>query len=155
MPRWLRSLGRPPEPSGPTMTLRRFQPTDPTLSRETVSTSGGGWMVKAPKTGTVHLFEVGGLQVEQCMLTYRVTIRSQGLDGRAYLEMWVRAPGRGEFFARGTDQPIGGTTDWTSRETKFYLKKGQLADLVKLNLIVEGSGEEIEIKDVELLKTPL
>jgi hypothetical protein len=47
------------------------------------------------------------------------------------------------------------TTDWTSCETRFFLKKGQLAYLVMLNLVVEGSGEKIEVKDVELWKTPL
>jgi hypothetical protein len=155
VPKWLKSLGRPPEPSGPTVTLRRFQPADPTVSQDRVATSGDGWVLEAPKTGTVHLFEVGGLQAEQCVLTYRANLSTQGLDGRTYLEMWVRVPGRGEFFGRGTDQTVEGTTGWTSRETRFYLKKGQVADLVKLNIIVEVSGERIEIKDVELLKTPL
>ena len=155
MPRWFKSLGRPPEPSGPSVTLRRFQPADPTVTQDRVAASTDGWVVEAPKTGTVHLFEVGGLQVEQCMLTYRASLSTQKLDGRAYLEMWVRVPGRGEFFGRGTDQTVEGTTGWTSRETRFYLKKGQVADLVKLNLIVEGNGEQIAIKDVELLETPL
>ena len=36
----------------------------------------------------------------------------QKLVGRAYLEMWVRVPGRGEFFGRGTDQTVEGTTGW-------------------------------------------
>lgn len=155
MPKWLKSFGRPPEPSGPTTTLRRFQPADPTVTQDRVAPSGDGWVMDAPRTGTVHLFEVGGLQVEQCMLTYRATLSTRKLEGRAYLEMWVRVPGRGEFFGRGTDQAIEGTTSWTSRETVFYLKKGQIADLVKLNLIVEGNGEQIAIKDAELLKTPL
>jgi hypothetical protein len=155
MPRWFKSLGRPQEPSGPTVTLRSFQPADPTVTQDRVAPSADGWVMEAPKTGTVHLFEVGGLQVEQCTLTYRASLSTQKLDGRAYLEMWVRVPGRGEFFGRGTDQTVEGTTGWTSRETRFYLKKGQIADLVKLNLIVEGNGEQIAIKDVELLKTPL
>jgi hypothetical protein len=125
------------------------------VSQDRVVASEDGWVMEAPKTGTIHLFEVGDLHLEQCMLTYRASLSTQGLDGRAYLEMWVRVPGRGEFFGRGTDQTIEGTTGWTSRETRFYLKKGQVADLVKLNVIVEGNGERIQLKDVELLTTPL
>jgi hypothetical protein len=68
--------------------------------------------------------------------------------------MWCRVPGHGEFFSKGLDQPIKGTTDWGSYEVPFYLKKDQRADLLKLNLVVEGPGS-VGIKDIELLKTPL
>jgi len=68
--------------------------------------------------------------------------------------MWCRLPGRGEFFSKGVDQAVEGTTDWVSCEIPFYLKKGQRPDLIKLNLAIEGSGK-VWIRDVELLKTPL
>ncbi len=66
--------------------------------------------------------------------------------------MWCRLPGRGEFFSRGLNQTLKGTTDWASYEIPFRLKKGERPDLIKLNLAVEGRGK-VWIKDVELLKT--
>jgi hypothetical protein len=63
-------------------------------------------------------------------------------------------PGCGEFFSRGIDQPVKGTTDWGSFETSFILRKGQRADLLKLDLVVEGPGK-VRIKDIELLRTPV
>ena len=81
-------------------------------------------------------------------------MKTEGLAGRAFLEMWCRLPGGGEFFSKGLNQAITGTTDWASYEIPFYLKKGQRPDLIKLNLVIEGRGK-VSMKDVELLKTPL
>ena len=88
------------------------------------------------------------------MLTYRAKLKTQNFSGRAYLEMWCRLPGRGEFFSKGLQHPVTGTNDWASYETPFYLKKGQKPDLIKLNIVVEGKGE-LWMKEVELLQTPL
>jgi hypothetical protein len=100
------------------------------------------------------LFEFTSLELEQCILTYRAKLKAEGLSGRAYLEMWCRVPGRGEFFSKGFRQAITGTIDWASYDIPFFLKKGQRADLVKLNLVIEGKGK-VWIKDIELLRTPL
>jgi hypothetical protein len=134
--------------------VRRFRTSDPTLSQDGVTAEGDSWVVDSREGRTVRLFEVEVPQVEQCVLTYRASLRSEDLVGRGYLEMWCRVPGRGEFFSRGLDQPIRGTTGWGSYETPFYLKRDQRADLIKLNLVAEGPGR-VWIKDIELLKTPL
>jgi hypothetical protein len=81
-------------------------------------------------------------------------MKSEDLSGRAFLEMWCRLPGRGEFFSKGLNQAITGSSDWASYEIPFYLKKGQRPDLIKLNLVIEGRGT-VSIRDVELLKAPL
>ncbi len=81
-------------------------------------------------------------------------MKTDGLAGRAFLEMWCRLPGRGEFFSKGLNQSVQGTTEWASYEIPFYLKKGQRPDLIKLNLIVEGRGR-VWMKDLELLRTRL
>ena len=109
-------------------------------------------VVDAAEQQTVHLFEVKDPMVEQCTLAYRAP--TEGLAGRAYLEMWCRLPGRGEFFSKGLDQTVTGTTDWVSYEIPFHLKTGQRPDLIKLNLVVEGTGK-VWVSDVELLMTPL
>jgi hypothetical protein len=131
--------------------LRRFTVADPTISRDLV-VDGDAWLITTTQSRVVPLFEVENPGGGQCLLTYRAAVKVEGLDGRAYLEMWCRLPGRGEFFSRGFRQQISGTTGWASVETPFRLKAGQTPDLIKLNLVVEGAGKTW-IKDVELLKT--
>ena len=150
----LRALFKPPRPTGPPRTLRAFGPSDRPITRDGVSREGTGWRIDAREPRTVRLFEVASPGLEQCLVTYRARIKSANVQGRAYLEMWCRFPGRGEFFSKGIQQTVTGTTDWASSETPFLLKQGQRPDLIKLNLAVEGSGT-LWIDGVELLATSL
>lgn len=153
---WLRTLLGQTK-TRETTTICRFGPSDNTLSQDDVTLFEEGWMIHGGDDraeDAKRLFEIAGLDVEQCLLTYRAAMRSEGLEGRAFLEMWVRITGKGEFFSKGFNQSIRGTTDWASYEIPFRLKKGQHADLVKLNLVMEGKGT-VWLKDVELLKTLL
>ena len=68
--------------------------------------------------------------------------------------MWCRLPEMGEFFSKGLDNTVSGTTDWASYETPFFLQKGQRPDLIKLNVVLEGAGT-LWIKDIVLRKMPL
>ena len=151
---WLKSIFSRQRPSGPPETLRLFRTTDRTLTQGTITIAQDGWVVDSKDTQTIRLFELQEPQVEQCLITYRAKLKTDGLAGRAFLEMWCRLPGRGEFFSKGLNQVAQGTTDWASYEIPFYLKKGQRPDLIKLNLVVEGRGK-VWLKDVELLKTPM
>lgn len=154
MLKWLKSIFTGPQPAGPPEAIRRFEVTDPIIAGESVTVAEDAWMIDSKGNQTVRLFEVEGPQLEQCLLTYRARMKAEAVSGRAYLEMWCRLPGRGEFFSKGLNQTITGTTDWCSYEIPFYLKKGQRPDLIKLNVVIEGTGK-IWLKDVELLKTPL
>ena len=150
----LKSMFSQPQPSGPPQTIRLFQTTDRTLSQGTITIVQDGWVVDSKEEQTIRLFEVKDPQAEQCLITYRAKLRTDGLAGRAYLEMWCRFPGQGEFFSKGLNQVVKGTTDWASYEIPFYLKKGQRPDLIKLNLAIEGRGK-VWLKDIQLLKTPM
>ena len=150
---WLRSRFRAPTPAGPAEPVRTFSSADATVSRD-VTAAAGGFMIDASGATTVALFELHDPGVEGCVLSYRAQLRSEALQGRAYLEMWCRLPGRGEFFSKGLQQALSGSNDWTSRETPFLLKKGQRPDLIKLNVTLEGGGR-LWLKDIELLATPL
>lgn len=154
MLKWLKSLFGVPQPSGPQESIRQFRNTEPTLSKGDLAAEGDGWVVNVKDPQTVQLFEVAGLPLEQCLLTYRAQMKTEALSGRAFLEMWCRFPGRGEFFSKGVQQAVSGTTDWASYEVPFLLKQGQKPDLIKLNLVVEGQGR-VWLKAVELLRTPL
>jgi len=151
---WLKSIFSRSQPSGPPETIRLFRITDRTLSQGVVAVAQDGWVVDSKEEQTIRLFEVQDPQAEQCLISYRAKMKTDGLAGRAFLEMWCRLPGHGEFFSKGLNQAVRGTTDWASYEIPFYLKKGQKPDLIKLNLIVEGRGK-IWLRDVQLFKTPM
>jgi hypothetical protein len=150
----LKSLFKGPEPAGLPETLRTFSAGEPTISRDGVEPESDGWRIDCPDARTVQLFEVTDPGAENCLLTYRARMKTERAQGRTYLEMWCRLPGRGEFFSKGFHNALKGSTDWASCETPFFLRKEQRPDLVKLNLVAEGPAT-VWIKDVELLKTTL
>jgi hypothetical protein len=121
---------------------------------KTVSSDGNG-SLKITATGptVVHLFETGDIDIENANLIYQAKIRTEGVEGRVYLEMWPHFPGKGEFFSRGLQSPLTGTTNWATEETPFFLQKGENPDNVKLNLVIDGKGT-VWIDDIRLLKGP-
>lgn len=124
------------------------------LDREVSSDGGGSLRVSVTQPTVIRLFELGDLDVEDARLIYRARVRTQGVNGQVYLEMWCRFPGKGEFFSRGLQTPVSGTTDWTTEETPFFLQKGENPDNIKLNLVMNGTGTAW-IDDVRLLKGAL
>lgn len=150
----LRSLFREPEPAGPPETIRTFGPSDRPITESGLSPDEGGWRIDAHEAGSVALFEVAGPGIERCLLTYGAELRTVDVEGGAYLEMWCRFPGRGEFFSKGLQQKAKGTTGWSSYEVPFYLKARERPDLIRLNVAFEGPGT-LWLRNVELLQTPL
>ena len=135
--------------------LRAFAPHWPTITQSGIRVENGAWHIDASaEEQTIRLFEVENPAVEQCILTYRAELKAEDLQGRAFLEMWCRLPGRGEFFSKGYKQAVSGTVEWARYEIPFYLKRGQKPDLIKLNVVVEGPGR-VWLRNLELLKTPL
>jgi len=62
--------------------------------------------------------------------------------------------GKGEFFSRGLQTPLMGTTNWATEETPFLLKEGENPDNVKLNVVIQGKGT-VWVDNICLLKAPL
>jgi hypothetical protein len=114
----------------------------------------GSLRVDAAGPTVVPLFEITDVSIEQAVLIYQAAVQSEGLDGQAFLEMWVRIPGKGEFFSRGLDRPLSGTMSWMTVATPFFLEAGQKPDLIRLNLSVNGKGK-VWIDDISLLRQPL
>ena len=122
---------------------------------KTVSSDGKGSLkVTVKEPTTVRLFETGGIDIENARLIYQARVKTEKVEGQVYLEMWCHFPGKGEFFSRGLQTPLTGTTDWTTEETPFFLRKGEKPDNVKLNLVINGKGTAW-IDDIRLLKGPL
>jgi hypothetical protein len=147
------SVAQFPPPAGPPKVLRALRPEDEPIS------GGAKWHgneleVASDGPGPQRLFEVPLPGIDHSMLTYRFRIQTEGLEKPVYPEMWCRVVGVGEAFSRGLHQKIRGTNNWTSLEIPFYLKEGQFADLLKLNLVFEGSGT-VRLSDIEVLATPL
>jgi uncharacterized protein (TIGR03067 family) len=144
-------------PGGKADTVQAFGPSDKPVTTEGVTADQGGWRIEAKEGRGVNLFEVKDPGVEGCLLIYRARMKSSGVQGKAYLEMWCHLPGDpedSESFSRGLDVPVSGTTDWASYETPFLLEKGEKPDRVKLAVRIEGKGT-VWIRDVELLRAPL
>jgi hypothetical protein len=124
------------------------------LDRNISSDGKGSLRITAMEPTVVRLFEIDGIDVDHARLIYRAKVRTEAMEGQAYLEMWCHFPEKGEFFSRSLQSPLTGTTNWTTEETPFFLKKGEKPDLVKLNLVINGKGTTW-IDDVRLLKGPL
>jgi hypothetical protein len=114
----------------------------------------GSLKITATGPTVVRLFELGDIDIENARLIYQARVRTEGIEGQVYLEMWCHFPGKGEFFSRGLQTPLTGTTNWTTEETPFFLKKGENPDNVKLNLVINGKGTAW-IDDIRVLKGPL
>jgi hypothetical protein len=124
------------------------------IDNEISSDGNGSLRVTANKPTVIRLFEIGDIDVENARLIYQARVRTENVEGQVYLEMWCHFPGKGEYFSRGLQTPLTGTTEWTTEETPFFLKKGENPDNVKLNLVIKGEGTAW-IDDIRLLKGPL
>jgi hypothetical protein len=129
--------------------VRAFTTEDKPISGEVVRTEDG-WLINCTGPQTFRLFEVPNPGVENCSVTYQAQLKSEGLLGKAYLEMWCHFDGLGESFSRGLDKPISGSNDWSIYQIPFFLKEGERPDLLRLNLVVEGSGK-IFIRDIKVM----
>jgi len=122
---------------------------------QTVTSDGSGsFRMQTDKPATFRLFETGDIDVENARLIYRARVRTEGIQGIAYLEMWCQLPGKGEFFSRSLQSPLTGTNDWSTVETPFFLEKGQNPSNIKLNFVIEGKGTAW-LDDIHLFKAPL
>ncbi len=124
------------------------------LDKNISSDGKGSVRIDADKPTTVRLFELDDIDVEDARLIYHARVRTENVEGQAYLEMWCHFPGIGEFFSRGLQNPLSGTTDWTTEEIPFFLQKGQKPNRVKLNVVINGKGT-LWIDDIKLIKGPL
>ncbi len=114
----------------------------------------GSVRIEARGPMTVRLVELDTVDVEAAQLTYRARMRTAGLSGSAYLEMWCDFAGKGEYFSRDLATPLIGDNEWTTEETVFFLREGENPDRVRLNVGVTGEGT-VWIDDIRLVRGPL
>jgi hypothetical protein len=124
------------------------------LDKEVSKDGNGSLRIATSEPMVVRLFELGDVDIEKARLIYQAKLRTENVEGRVYLEMWTHFPGKGEFFSRGIQSPLSGTTNWVTEETPFFLKKGENPDNIKLNLVIEGKGMAW-IDDIRVMKAAL
>ena len=119
---------------------------------KTVSSDGNG-SIKILAAGPVVIpfYNIDDIRVEDIQLIYEARIKSESLNGQAYLEMWCVFKNKGEYYSRGFDSAIAGTTEWKTIKTIFLLRKNEMPDQIKLNVVVNGVGT-VWIDDIHLSK---
>ncbi len=143
----------PPKPAGPPKQIASVNAGTPLIS-DNATWVDHAVVVNVTAKDTVRILELSLKNVEQCLLGLKFQMSSSDVEVGAYPEMWVKVGGVGEAFSKGLNFRLKGTNDWTTCELPFYLKKGQPATLLKLNVVFEGAGS-ILLKDIELHSTPL
>lgn len=125
--------------------------SDVQVDKKITSDGNGSLRITTSKPITVRLYETGDIDIENAQLIYQAKIRTEGLEGQAYIEMWCHFSGKGEFFSRALQSSLSGNNEWTLQKTPFFLKKGENPDNVKINLVVNGKGT-VWIDDIRLIK---
>jgi hypothetical protein len=126
-----------------------------TIDKQISCDGNGSLRIEATEATAIRIFDTGKMDVENARLICRARLRTENVKGEVYISMECSLP-RGEHYSsEATTVPLlTGTTDWTTQETSFLLKKGEKPDNVKLTLIKNGEGT-VWIDDVRLLKGPL
>ena len=128
--------------------------TDVQFDTEITSDGNGSLLITASGSTGVKLFEIEDPDIENARIIYQAKMRSEDLRGPAYLEILCNFKGLGEFFGRNVDNPLTGTTDWSTVQTYFFYNEDENPDLIKLNLIITRPGK-VWIDDIRLIKGPL
>jgi hypothetical protein len=118
------------------------------------SDGNGSLRITATRSSTVNLYETGDIDVENARLIFQAKIRSEEVEGQAYIEMLCHFPGKGDFFSRALHSPLSGSNEWRSQETPFSLRKGENPDNIRLNLVINGRGT-VWIDNIRLIRGPL
>jgi hypothetical protein len=125
------------------------------IDRQISSDGNGSIRVEATGGLLISMFDTGNIDVENARLIYRARLRTENVQGRVYISMTCFFPRGERYSSRALAMPLTGTTDWTTQETFFLLKKGEKPDNVSINLIIEGSDSgTVWIDDIRLLAGP-
>jgi len=103
---------------------------------------GGAFIVTCQGSGevSVRLFEASLAEVENTVIWYTASLRSEGVTGKAYLEMLCAFPNGHEYFSRAIPEALTGDQDWRESRTPFFLKKGERPVRATLGVRFEGPG---------------
>ena len=121
------------------------------IDKAVSSDDNGSIKIEASGPIVIPLYNIDDVRIDDTQLIYEAKIKSENINGQAYLEMWCVFKDKGEFFSRGFDSAVAGTSDWKTIKTVFFLKKNEMPDQIKLNVVVNGVGI-VWIDDIRLSK---
>jgi len=93
------------------------------IDKKITSDGNASLRITTSKPTTVRLYETGDIDIENARLIYQAKLRTEGVEGQVYIEMWCHFPGKSEFFSRALQSPLSGSNEWTSQETPFFSKR--------------------------------
>lgn len=111
----------------------------------------GSLKVTVEQPATVRIFEVAAPGVESAKYIYRAKVNMKDLLGDVSLQMVIHFKNGGEVNAY---QTVKGEGAWTPMEVFGIVQKGQKPDMVKLNILINGTGT-CWVDDVHLVQQPL
>lgn len=124
-----------------------------TVDKGTSSDGDGSIMITTAEPVTVRFFE-GKLPGENSKYTYKVKLKTENLNGDAYLTMDVNYPSGGkQTVQQEVRSYLSDTNDWTPMEISISAPNQKPASVV-LNVVVDGDGT-VWIDDLHLIATPL
>ena len=123
------------------------------IDKQISSDGNGSLRIEAAEATGIRIFDTGNMNVDNARLICRARLRTEDVKGRVYISMKCYFPRGESYSSKALARPLTGTTDWTTQETSFLLKKGEKPDNVSLSLIINGEGT-VWIDDVRLLKGP-
>lgn len=124
-----------------------------TVDREASSDGDGSIMINTAEPVTVRFFE-GKLPGENCKYTYKVKMKTEKLNGDAYLTMDINYPSGGKQTVQQEARSyLSDTNDWTQMEITISGPNQKPASVV-LNVVVDGDGT-VWVDDLHLIATPL
>ncbi len=100
----------------------------------------GSIMITTDKPRVIEISRIDSLSISNKKIIYKAGLKSRNLMGNAYLEMWVVVPGKGEFFSRGLNDLLTGSTNWHYKEIPFFVDKESTVTSIRLNLVINGKG---------------
>jgi hypothetical protein len=121
---------------------------------KSVSSDGdGSIMIKTAEPVTVRFLE-SKLPGENCKYTYKVKMKTDKLNGDAYLSMDINYPNGGKQSVQQEIQSyLSDNNDWTPMEITITAPNQKPASVL-LNVVVDGEGT-VWIDDLHLIATPL
>lgn len=129
-------------------------PTGVTFDPDDSADGNGSLQIVALATGTFPLIEVPTLQIEHADLIYQAALRTESLEGRAYLKMVCQLSNGEQGTANGMDAALSETTEWRTVETHLEIGFAMTPRSCLLGVVVEGRGT-VWLDDVALLRGPL
>ncbi len=125
------------------------------FDREESSDGGGSLRAESERPRTVRLYEIRNPRdLEGRLIVLTAQLKSVGVHGRVFPELWINAPGRNEVQARNPDGVIGKTRNWTPVRIEYRCEKGERPDLLRVNLVLDGNGRAW-IDDIRITSEPL